>query len=222
MILVECMSVRAFAWFVHVQVCSFNNFELRFYDGCWLIQNCVCAKFAVFYHTCSFSIFFILSYDLHHLILICSWFASLVIFTMPAQSLCAILFLTHPVYELRDHCSLVADGKLVDNVQVADHHTEFAEGDLTVEISVSLHNRPVHELLQLHIVKVASDHHLEHLKELAVWDETIVVDVIDLESKSELVLLTGTSTERVETLDEFQEGDVTVVVAVEHGDDTLH
>ena len=33
--------------------------------------------------------------------------------------------------------------------------------------------------------------------------------------------MTGTSTERVETLDEFQEGDVTVVVAVEDGDDAL-
>ena len=118
--------------------------------------------------------------------------------------------------------SLVADRELVDDVQVADHHTEFAEGDLTVEIGVRLHNGPVDELLQLHVVQVAADHHLEHLEELAVRDEAIVVDVVDLERKSELVFLTGTGAKRVEALDELQEGDVTVVVAVEHGDDTLN
>ena len=118
--------------------------------------------------------------------------------------------------------SLVADRELVDDVQVADHHAEFAEGDLTVEIGVRLHNGPVDELLQLHVVQVAADHHLEHLEELAVRDEAIVVDVVDLESESELVFLTGTGAERVEALDELQEGDVTVVVAVEHGDDALN
>ena len=118
--------------------------------------------------------------------------------------------------------SLVADRELVDDVQVADHHTEFAEGDLTVEIGVRLHNGPVDELLQLHVVQVAADHHLEHLEELAVRDEAIVVDVVDLERKSELVFLTGTGAKRVEALDELQEGDVTVVVAVKHGDDTLN
>jgi len=118
--------------------------------------------------------------------------------------------------------SLVADRELVDDVQVADHHTEFAEGDLTVEIGVRLHNGPVDELLQLHVVQVAADHHLEHLEELAVRDEAIVVDVVDLERKSELVFLTGTGAKRVEALDELQEGDVTVIVAVEHGDDTLN
>ena len=118
--------------------------------------------------------------------------------------------------------SLIADRELVDDVQVAHHHAEFAEGDLTVEIGVRLHNGPVDELLQLHVVQIAADHHLEHLEKLAVRDEAVVVDVVDLERESELVFLTGTGAERVEALDELQEGDVTVVVAIEHGNDALN
>ena len=126
-----------------------------------------------------------------------------------------------PSLLVRSFLSLVADGELVDHVEVADHDAEFAEGDLTVEIGVGLHNRSVDELLQLHVVQVAADHHLEHLEELAVRDEAIIVDVVDLERESEFVLLAGAGAERVETLDELEERDVTVVVAVEDGDDAL-
>lgn len=60
------------------------------------------------------------------------------------------------------------------------------------------------------------------MEELAIRDETVIVDVVDLECKSKLVFLAGTCAERIETLDEFQEADITVVVAVKHGNDTLH
>ena len=77
--------------------------------------------------------------------------------------------------------SLVSNGELVDDVEVADHDTELLEGDLAVEVSVGLDNGTVDELLQLHVVQVAANHHLEHLEELAVRDETIFVHVVNLE-----------------------------------------
>jgi len=95
------------------------------------------------------------------------------------------------------------------------------ERDLTVEVSVCLHDSPIDELLELHIVQVATDHHLEDLEELAVRNEAVIVDVVDLEGKSELVLLAGTSAERVQPLHELQERDVTVIVSVKDGDDSL-
>jgi len=60
------------------------------------------------------------------------------------------------------------------------------------------------------------------LEELTVRDETVIVDVVDLECKSKLVFLAGARAERIEPLDELQEADITVVVTVQHGDDTLH
>ena len=89
--------------------------------------------------------------------------------------------------------SLVGDGELVDDVKVADHNTELLEGNLAVEIGVSLNDGTVNKLLQLSVVQVVSHHHLEHLEEFAIRDEAIIVDVIDLESETQLFLLTGTS-----------------------------
>ena len=89
-------------------------------------------------------------------------------------------------------CSLVVDGQLVDNVKVLNHVAEFFEGDLAIKVLVSLNDCPVHELLQLHIVQVSSNHHLKHSEEFAIRNESIVVNVVDLESKSKLLLLTST------------------------------
>ena len=72
------------------------------------------------------------------------------------------------IYGRHSWSSLVADGELVHDIEVADHDTELAEADLAIEVRVRLHNRPVHQLLQLDVVQVAADHHLEHLEELAV------------------------------------------------------
>ena len=118
--------------------------------------------------------------------------------------------------------SLVGDGELVDDVKVADHNAELLEGNLAVEISVGLNDGTIDELLQLGVVQVVTNHHLEHLEEFAVRDEAIIVDVIDLESETQLFLLTGTGGQRVQTLDELKEGDVTVIVAIKDGNDTAH
>ena len=119
-------------------------------------------------------------------------------------------------------CSLVVDSELVDDIEVLDHDAELIEGDLTIEVSVGLHDRPVDELLQLHIVQVVTHHHFQNLEQLTVRDETIVVDVVNLESKSEFLVGGSASREGVKTLDELQEGDVTVLVAIEDADDALN
>ena len=90
--------------------------------------------------------------------------------------------------------SLVADGELVNDIKVADHHTELAEGDLAVKVRVRLDNRPVNQLLQLSVVQIRTDHHLEDLEELAIGDETVIVDVVDLEREPKLVFLAGART----------------------------
>jgi hypothetical protein len=56
-------------------------------------------------------------------------------------------------------------------------------------VLVSLDNSSVHELLQLHIVKVVAHHHLQNGEELSVGDEPVAIDVINLEGESELLLL---------------------------------
>ena len=118
--------------------------------------------------------------------------------------------------------SLVGDGELVDDVKVADHNAELLEGNLAVEIGVGLNDGTIDELLKLGVVQVVSHHHLEHLEEFAIRDEAIIVDVIDLESETQLFLLTGTGGQRVQALDELKEGDVTVIVAIKDGNDTAH
>ena len=117
---------------------------------------------------------------------------------------------------------MVGNGKLVDNIQVADHDAELLKRNLTVKVSVRLHNSSVDELLKLDVVQVAADHHLKDLEELAVGDVVVIVNVIDLEGKSEFVFLTGTSTERVQSLYELQERDVSIVVSIEDSNDTSH
>lgn len=87
--------------------------------------------------------------------------------------------------------SLVVDGEFFDYIKVADHNTELFKRDLSVEVSVSLHNGAIDKLLELDVIEVGADHHLEHLEELTVRNEAIVVDVVDLESETELVLLGG-------------------------------
>ena len=118
--------------------------------------------------------------------------------------------------------SLVGDGELVDDVKVTDHNAELLEGNLAVEISVGLNDGTIDELLQLGVVQVVTNHHLEYLEEFAVRDEAIIVDVINLESETQLFLLTGTGGQRVQTLDKLKEGDVTVIVAIKDGNDTAH
>ena len=89
-------------------------------------------------------------------------------------------------------------------------------------ILISLNDSSIDQLLKLNIVKVGSDHHFEDLEEFTIADVAIIVNVIDLESESELLLLSRSSGKRVKTLDELQEGDAAVLVFVENLDDSLN
>ena len=88
--------------------------------------------------------------------------------------------------------SLVVDCQFLDNIQVLNHLTELLEADLSVEIFVCLDDSAIHELLELDIVQVASNHHLENSEELTVGDVTIIVNIIDLECKSKFLIVTCT------------------------------
>ena len=64
--------------------------------------------------------------------------------------------------------SLVRDGKFVDNIKILDHVAELRERDLAIKVLVSLDDRAVNELLELSVVEVVANHHLEHLEQLTV------------------------------------------------------
>ena len=73
-------------------------------------------------------------------------------------------------------------------------------------------------LLQLLVLQVAADHHLEHDEQLAVADEAVAVDVVDAERKAQLLLLVALAAEGREAGDELLEVDVAAAVLVEDGD----
>ena len=88
--------------------------------------------------------------------------------------------------------SLVGDREFVYDVEVAYHHAELTEGDFAVKIGVSLDNSTINELLKLNIIQVVSNHHLEHLEKLTIGDKSVIIDVVNLESESQLFFLTST------------------------------
>jgi hypothetical protein len=76
-------------------------------------------------------------------------------------------------------------------------------------------------LLKLNIVQILADHHLEHLEELTIGNEAIVVNVVDLESESEFLVLSGMRTQRIEALNELEERNAPILILVKHSNNTL-
>lgn len=74
---------------------------------------------------------------------------------------------------------------------------EFFERDLPIKVLISLNNSSVHQLLQLDIVEVISNHHFQNGEKLSVRYESVVVYVINLKSKSQLFFLGGARGQRV-------------------------
>ena len=116
----------------------------------------------------------------------------------------------------------VANGKLIDDIQIFNHVGELFKANLSIEVLVCLDDRTVDKLLKLDIVQVASNHHLKHVEKLSIRNVSIVVNIVDLEGKSEFLLLRRTCRERVETLYEFKERNAAILVLVEHSDYALH
>ena len=60
------------------------------------------------------------------------------------------------------------------------HCAEFFERDLAVAVAVGEDDGLVDDLLQLCVLQVVADHHLEDVEELPVRDVTVLVHVVDL------------------------------------------
>ena len=65
------------------------------------------------------------------------------------------------------------------HVRVADDLAELLEVDLAVLILVGKVDGLVDNLLELGVLQVGAHHHLEDLKQLAVADVAVVVDVVN-------------------------------------------
>jgi len=72
-------------------------------------------------------------------------------------------------------------------------------------------------LLQLLVLQVAANHHLEHNEELAVADEAVAVNVVDAECEAQLLLLVAFAAEGREARDKLLEVDVATTILVEDG-----
>jgi len=108
------------------------------------------------------------------------------------------------------------------HVSVANYSAELLEGDLAVLILVREQHRLVHDLLQLRVLEVVAHHHLQHLEQLPVGDEAVVIHVVDAEGEPHLALLVALHAELRHPLDELLEVDLPIAVSVEDVDDALH
>ena len=73
-------------------------------------------------------------------------------------------------------------------------------------------------MLQLHILQIASHHHLQYNKKLPVADVSVAIDVIDLKSEPVFLFLVAFRAEGAKTGDKFLEVDIAAPVFIEDGD----
>lgn len=107
------------------------------------------------------------------------------------------------------------------DVGVAHDRAELFEGNFAVLVLVGEHNGLVDDLLQLGVFQVVAHHHFQHLKQLPVRDEPVVVHVVYSERKFELGQLVALDTELGHALDKLLEVDLAVAVRVEDVYDAL-
>lgn len=82
------------------------------------------------------------------------------------------------------------------HIGILNHIRKLLEADLAVLILVRFHDGLVHNLLQLHILQIVANHHLQHDKQLAVGDKPIPVDIVHLERKPQLFFFVPLRTKR--------------------------
>ena len=135
-------------------------------------------------------------------------------------------------------CLKLVQGHAHGYVCVLDHLGELLEADLAVAVQVRLHDGLVDDLdearvsakhlgasspastaylLQLLVLQVASDHHLQDDEQLAIADEAVAVNVVDLEGEAQLLLLVALAAEGAQARHELLEVDVSATVLVEDG-----
>jgi hypothetical protein len=103
------------------------------------------------------------------------------------------------------------------NIGIFHHLGELLKANLAVLVEVGLHDGLVHDLLQLLVLKVAANHHLEDNEKLSVADVSIAVNVIDLEGELKLLLLVSLAAERRKTCNELLEIDITTTILIKDG-----
>ncbi|KAB8437451.1 hypothetical protein FH972_025129 [Carpinus fangiana] len=118
-------------------------------------------------------------------------------------------------------CSELIERQAHANVGVLDHALELLKVNLAVAVAVSLHDGLVDNLLQLHILEVAADHHLEHKEQLAVANEPVAVNVVHFEREAQLLVLVALGREGAQPADELAEVNAAAAVLVEDGDHAL-
>lgn len=65
------------------------------------------------------------------------------------------------------------------DIRVAYYSTKFFERNSAILVAICKADGLVDYLLQLSILEVVADHHFQHLKQLSVWDVTIIIHVVD-------------------------------------------
>ena len=75
--------------------------------------------------------------------------------------------------------ALNVDNHLFVNVGVGHDLTELFEVDLPVFVLVGKENGLVDNLLELSVFQIRAYHHLQHLEQLAVANEPVVVHVVN-------------------------------------------
>jgi len=116
----------------------------------------------------------------------------------------------HVHYHLLVHVSVTHDG------------AKLLERYLAILILVCEQDCLVYDLLELCVLQVVAHHHLQHLEQLPVRDEAVVIHVVDAEGEAHLALLVSLHAELRHALDELLEVDLAVAVCVEDVDDALH
>lgn len=121
------------------------------------------------------------------------------------------------------------------HIRVLHHLCKLLEADLAVAVQIGLHDGLVDDLLtwsawldtmalgdeayllQLLVLEIAADHHLQHDEELAIADVAVAVDVIYPECKPQLLLLVSLAAEGRQPRHEFLEVDIAASVLVKYG-----
>ena len=73
-------------------------------------------------------------------------------------------------------------------------------------------------LLQLHVLQIASNHHLQDDKQLPVANVSVAINIVNLEGESQFLFLVAFGAEGTKTRDEFLEVDITASIFIKNGD----
>lgn len=101
------------------------------------------------------------------------------------------------------------------NIRILHHLRKLLKTNLSIPIKIRFHDRLIHNLLQLLILQITPNHHLQNNKQLPIRDVAVAIDVVDLKCETQFLLFVAFGGECAEPGDEFLEVDVAAAVFVE-------